>query len=231
MRQTMKKTIFLLTAGLACASNHVQAQEETSPKEPVTIGSFWEGWFVQAGLDMTLQTPYNKNLSKIFPKGKTFGLDVAIGKSFSPEIALRARLNWENGFPPFENGHLEWVGPPGRNGINMDKGGYVAAYMDVLLNVHNLFWGYDVERKFHVLAFPRAGLVSNRATDSASPMVGAGIGGTYKLNERWSLYGDVAFQMTTSEFTGGVGSTGMSVSTGFNGFVDFHVGIQWNISK
>ena len=198
-------------------------------EEAAVIGSFWKGWFVQAGLDMNLQTPYGKNLSQVFPKGKTFGLDVAVGKHFSPEVALRARLNWENGFPLFENGHLEWVGPAGRNGINMDKGGYVAAYMDVLLNVHSLFMGYDATRKWHAVVFPRAGLISNRATKSGSPMVGAGVGTTYRLNERWSLYSDLAFQMTTSEFTGGVGPTGMSVSTGFNGILDFHIGVQLDL--
>lgn len=201
---------------------------ETGEKD-AAIGPFRKGWFVQAGLDMSLQTPYGKNLSQVFPKGKTFGLDVAVGKWFSPEVALRARLNWENGFPPFENGHLEWVAPAGRNGTNMDEGGYVAAYMDVMLNVHTLFLGYDATRKWNAVVFPRAGLVSNRATESGSPMVGAGIGTTYRLNGRWSLYSDMAFQMTTSEFTGGVGPTGMSVSTGFNGFLDFHVGVQLDL--
>lgn len=202
---------------------------KTDDEDEAAIGPFWKGWFVQVGVDMSLQTPYGKDLSQVFPKGKTFGLDVAVGKNFSPEIALRARLNWENGFPLFENGHLEWVGPAGRNGINMDKGGYVAAYMDVMLDVHNLFLGYDATRKWHAMVFPRAGLISNRAIKSASPMVGAGIGTTYRLDKRWSLYGDMAFQMTTSEFTGGAGPTGMSVSTGFNGILDFHFGVQLDL--
>lgn len=222
----MKKFTILLTALAFCLVGQARTEGEQRP----LIGSFWKGWFVQAGVDMTLQCPYGKDLSQVFPKGKTFGLDVAVGKSFSPEIALRGRINWENGFPPFENGHLEWVGPPGRNGINMDEGGYVAAYLDVMLNIHNLFLGYDETRKWEAWIFPRAGLVSNRATKSGSPMVGAGFGATYRLNNRWSLYSDMAFQMTTSEFTGGVGPTGMSVSTGFNGFVDFHVGIQWLVN-
>lgn len=218
---------------LSVCWGNVQAQtsERVNKEEVVVLGTFWHNWFVQAGLDMTLQIPYGKNLSQVFPKGKTFGLDVAVGKWFSPEIGLRGRLNWENGFPPFENGHLEWVGPTGRNGINMDEGGYVAAYMDVMLSVNNLFMGYDGARKWNVLVFPRAGLVSNRATDSASPMVGAGVGTTYQINNRLGLYADMAFQMTTSEFTGGVGPTGMSVSTGFNGFMDFHIGVQWNLTE
>ena len=225
----MKKILIGLVMCCACLGT-MQAQTSDNGKR-VVIGSFWNNWFVQAGLDMTLQMPYGKNLSQVFPKGKTFGLDAAVGKWFSPEVGLRGRLNWENGFPPFENGHLEWVGPAGRNGINMEEGGYVAVYMDVMLDVHNLFCGYDGMRKWNLLVFPRAGLVSNRAIDSASPMVGAGVGSTYAINDKLSLYADMAFQMTTSEFTGGAGNTGMSVSTGFNGFMDFHVGVQWKLGK
>lgn len=227
----MKKILIGLVMCCACLGTmQAQTLERMNKDEVVVIGSFWRNWFVQAGLDMTLQLPYGKDLSQVFPKGKTFGLDVAVGKWFSPEIGLRGRLNWENGFPPFENGHLEWVGPAGRNGINMEEGGYVATYVDVMLSVNNLFMWYDGSRKWNVLVFPRAGLVSNKAIDSGSPLVGVGVGSTYRLNERLSFYADMAFQMTTSEFTGGAGTTGMSVSTGFNGFMDFHVGVQWDLT-
>lgn len=220
--------ILLLTTGLQ-SEVIAHEQTETNKADAAVIGSFWNGWFLQAGLDMSLQCPYGKNLAHVFSKGRTFGLDAAVGKRFSPEVALRARLNWENGFPLFENKKLEWVAPPGKNGINMDKGGYIAAYMDVLVDVKNLFCGYDATRKWNVLVFPRAGLVSNLAIDSGSPMVGVGVGSTYRFKERWSIYGDMAFQMTTSEFTGGVGPTGMSVSTGFNAFLDFHLGVQFDL--
>lgn len=227
----MKRILLGMVWMLAGLGTEAQAQhsENKDTADVAVIGSFWKGWFVQAGLDMSLQCPYGKNLAHVFSKGRTFGLNAAVGKNFSPEVALRARLNWENGFPLFENKKLEWVAPPGANGINLDKGGYVAAYMDVLLDVKNLFCGYDAGRKWHVLVFPRAGLVSNLAIDSGSPMVGVGVGSTYRFHERWSVYGDMAFQMTTSEFTGGVGITGMSVSTGFNAFVDFHLGVQFDL--
>lgn len=204
------------------------AQQE----KPVVIGtSFWSNWYVQAGLDMTLQNPYGKDFSKTFPKGKTFGLNGAVGKRFSPEIGLRFRLNWENGFPLFKNNHLEWVGS-GDYDNNMDGGGYLVASIDVQLSPVNIIAGYDSNRKWDIVVFPRAGLTSNLATGSGSPMVGAGFGGTYRIDDRWSIYADMAYQVTTSEFFDGVGSgTGMSVSTGCNGFFDFQVGVQFNLGK
>lgn len=194
---------------------------------------FWENWFLQAGLDMTLQNPYGHDFSKVFPKGKSFGLDAALGKWFSTEIGLRGRINWENGCPLFENGHLEWIAKSKTSGnSNMEDGGYLATYCDVLLNLNNMFYGYDPMRRGSFLIFPRAGLTSNLARSTGSPMVGVGWGYTYRLTDRFELYADMAYQMTTSEFYMGVGSTtGMKVSAGSNGFMDFHVGVQYNLSK
>lgn len=200
--------------------------------------SFWDDWFLQFGLDMTLQNPYKHPFRQSFKKGRTFGFDGAFGKRFSPDVAMRFRLNWENGFPIFENKHLEWVAPSvdengvkGPNGINMDKGGIITAYMDLPLSLINLFGTYDAERRWDVLFFPRAGLGSNIATGSCSPMVGFGGGATYRLTPRLSLYADMAYQVITSEFTSDVAGTGMGVSFGANGFLDLHAGVQIDLGK
>lgn len=192
---------------------------------------FWSNWFVQMGLDMTLQNPYGCNFTETFPKGKSFGLDLALGKWFSPEIGLRACLNWENGLPIFKNDHLEWIAVGDGSKSNMDDGGYVLTYFDVLLNLNTLFCGYNPERRGSVLFYPRAGLSSNRSTKSGSPLVGFGCEYIYRLNNRLSVFGDLAYQMTTSEFYKNVSSTGMSVSMGSNGFMDLELGVQWNLGK
>ncbi len=201
------------------------------PHKSVMTNSFWSNWYIQTGLDMSLQNPYGYDFSKVFPKGKTFGLNVAAGKWFSPEVSLRLRVNWENGCPLLKNPDLEWVAPAGRNGINMDKGGYLAIYGDVPLNMHNIFLGYKDGRKWNIIAFPRAGIINNLAIGNNSPMVGVGFGCVYRLNEKLGFYADTAYQMTTSDFVGDVSGTGMTVSSGSNGFFDFHVGIQFDLGK
>ena len=62
----MKKILIILCVlmGHVC----MKAQEQ----RPVT-GTLWQNWFVQAGLDMSLQNPYQCNFSEVSPKGKTFG--------------------------------------------------------------------------------------------------------------------------------------------------------------
>lgn len=41
----------------------------------------------------------------------------------------------------------------------------------------------------------------------------------------------MSYQVITSEFMGGVAGTGMSVSSGSNGFFSFNVGIQVDLGK
>lgn len=193
----------------------------------VATNTFWSNWFVQAGLDMTLQNPYGCNFAHTFPKGKTFGIDAALGKWFSPEIAVRGKVNWENSL--IENKHLEWVAPVDEQGTNFKKGGYAVASIDVMLHAQNTLFGYDSERTWGLCPYLRAGLIHNFAIDSASPVVGVGIENTYRLNERLSLFADVDYQATTSESSAGL--TGMEVSTGSNGFFDICVGVQFDLAK
>lgn len=200
-------------------------------KQQTVTGSIWGNWFVQAGLDMTLQNPYGCNFSQVFPKGKTFGLDVALGKWFSPHVAVRGKVNWENGLPLFENKHLEWVGPAEDPTSNIDEGGILILSVDCPVSVKNIFMDYDPDQKWNFYVFPRAGLGCNLAISSSSPMVGVGLGGTYKVKGRLSVYADMAYQVITSEFTGGVSGTGMSVAAGSNGFFDFNVGVQIDLGK
>ena len=212
--------------------NGFRKVSEAPDEEGVEVcRSFWSNWFVQAGLDMTLQFPYDHDYSQVFSKGRSFGLDAAVGKWFSPSVGVRLKGNWENGFPLFRNRKLEWIAAGESGKSNMDQGGYLAGDLDVLLNVHNLFWTYRPERKWNAMVFVRAGLATNLAIKSASPLVGVGCGITRRLTDRMSLYGDMAYQMITSEFYEGVAMTGMTVSTGHNAFMDFNVGVQWNLGR
>lgn len=49
--------------------------------------------------------------------------------------------------------------------------------------------------------------------------------------KRLSVYADMSYQVITSEFMGGVAGTGMSVSSGSNGFFGFNVGVQVDLGK
>ena len=191
--------------------------------------NFWNDWFVQAGLDMTLQVPYGYNLEGVFPNGKTFGLDVALGKWFSPQIGLRGKLNWENRLPLLENGHANWVAPFYEPGVNRRRGGYVALYGDVLIGVQDWLTSPREDRPWKLAVYPRIGVNYNFGVRKGSLLAAAGVLNTWRLTERLSLYADVAYQMTGSGFVGSerVESTGTGSNS--NGYLTAGVGVQVDV--
>ena len=101
-------------------------------------------------------------------------------------------------------------------------------YLDVMLSAKHLIMGYVNDEKLDMYAFGRMGLGRNRSIDSLSPVVGAGIGGSYRFNKLWSLYFDTAYEGITSEFFNGVSWSGPTGGK-FNGIWDFNIGVQLNL--
>ena len=193
----------------------------------VMTNGIWDNWFVQAGLDMSLMNPYGCDFSKVIPKGMTFGLNVALGKWFTPEFGLRGRVQWDNGLIP--NNGLEWVAPADDPKRNYKKGGFATVALDAMLNLTNVIAGYDPNKRWHTSGFVRAGLITQFVEGSGSPLAGFGLEETYRLNDRWSLFGALGYQVSTSEGMG-YSTTGMDVAAGSNGFFDIDFGVKVDIS-
>ncbi len=196
-------------------------------KHAVVINSFWDNWFLQVGIGMSLLNPYGANFAHVFPNGKSFGVDLGIGTWFSPEAGLRVGINWQNGI--VGNDNMSWIDAENKPGSNHDAGGYGAAYLDVFFNAHSILCGYEADRKWNAIVYPRIGLDSNFEIGDFSPLVGLGTEQTYKLNEKVKLFIDVAYQFTTSglmdkEYTGSRGANS-------NGWFDFNVGVQYELGQ
>ncbi len=143
---------------------------------------------------------------------------VYLGKWLSPEYGIRGKLNFDAGIIK-KGDHAEWV--------NTDKGYFVLAG-DFLVNLKNFFGDYKADRKWDVFAYPRAGVLINFVGGTyGSPILGLGFGGTYRLNNRWSLYGDLAYQVSSSAIGTGI-DTG--TGSGSNGYFDINFGVQFNLS-
>ena len=202
-------------------------------EEPRTVrtNGFWQDWFVQAGLDMTLQNPYGYDFSKVFPNGKTFGLDVAAGKWFSHQVGYRVKFNWENKLPLLKNDHANWLAPFDQPGVNRDKGGYIALYADALMNLHNLFGAYRADRTWNASLYPRIGVNYNFGVSKGALLAGVGVLNTYRLSDRWSLYGDIAYIMTGSGFVGSEKVEGTGTGSNSNGYLTMGIGAQVALGK
>jgi len=197
----------------------------------VRTNGFWHDWFLQAGLDMSLQNPYGYNFSHVFPNGKSFGMDVAVGKWFSPQVALRGKLNWENALPLLENEHANWLAPFHEPGVNREKGGYIGVYGDVLLNMHNLFGTYRPDRTWNLSLYPRIGVNYNFGVSKGSLLAGFGVLNTYRLGNRWSVYLDAAYIMSGSGFVGSESGASTGTGSNSNGYFSIGVGAQVELGK
>ena len=215
----IKRFVFCaLAIVLAVWENDAFAQQEGLPADSnaVVTNSFWDNWYGQLGIDMTLMNPYGTNFAEVFPKGKAFGIDVGVGKWFSPEFGFRAKVNWENGI--FKNENAVWL-------VKADQyhGGWVSIIGDVMFNLHNLFGDYNPNRKWNLSVYPRMGLFISLKNEG-SPLIGFGVNNTYRLNDKWSLYADIDYQGVSSAL-GYMADTG----TGHNGFLDINVGVQLDL--
>ena len=231
IRMHIKKGLVALA--LLSGATNVRSQVFEPGEEPRTVRTegFWENWFVQMGLDMTLQNPYGYDFAKVFPNGKTFGLDVAVGKWFTHQVGVRGKFNWENKLPLLENGHANWLAPFYEPGENRRKGGYIAVYGDALLNMHNLFGTYRPERKWNTSLYPRIGINYNFGVSKGSLLAGIGLLNTYRISDRWSVYGDIAYIMTGSGFVGSEEVEGTGTGSNSNGYLTFGIGAQVELGR
>ena len=227
----MKKIYFIIVFLGFGITTYAQRFEKGEMPGTVKTNSFWSDWFVQVDLDMSLQNPYGYNFAHVFPNGKSFGMDVAVGKWFTPQVGVRGKFNWENALPLLENGHANWLAPFFQPGVNRDKGGYIGMYEDVLLNLHNLFGEYKAERAWNLSVYPRIGVNYNFGVDKGSLLAGAGLLNTYRLSDRWSIYLDVAYIMSGSGFVGSESKADTGTGSNSNGYFSIGLGAQMNLGK
>ncbi len=229
--------VALAIAGLGTAAANAQSTSiETPSKYTVATNSFWSNWYVQVGVDMALQNPYGaKDWSdNVFPNGKSFGVDVALGKWFTPGLGLRGKLLWENGI--IENKHQNYSGNyGGRTGNSQwtpeyDDGGYAALYGDVMFNLSNMFCGYSETRVWNFIPYLRAGVLRSFQYSQYTPALGGGIENTWRLSKHVNVYLDLAYTTTTARFVGYHAAPDHDHATN-HGIVTADLGVQFNLGK
>ena len=200
-----------------------QEYEGQADSSAVVTNSFWDNWYGQFGVNMNLQFPYGCNMRDVFPNGKSFGINAAVGKWFTPEFGTRLKLTWGNGI--LKNEHNKWLDPYGEPGENQRTGGYITFLGDIQFNLHNLFGDYNSERKWNIIFAPRAGGWISVGSCEGAPVLGIALINTYRLNERWRIYADVGFH-----FISGINGP-MSQGHGANTFGDINLGVEMDLSK
>lgn len=206
--------------------NWKRTYEVRKDEDGVTLNHFWDNWFVQAGLGMSLLNPYGTNFKNVFPNGSTYGLNVGLGKWFTPEAGVRVGANWQNGV--VVNHHASYLEPDPNSDGDPNKHGFISLYADMFFNLHNVFGGYDENRKWNAIVFPRMGLAQNFPSSFAEcPILSIGTEQTFAISDRVKLYADASYQVTTGGFLDG--KFGEDTGLSHNGWFDFNVGVQYEL--
>ena len=176
----MKKIVLSICVLLSC--NSLTAQDKF--------------WFVSANVAGSLfygNEEIDRNIDKSPFKAfrNNLGISFAVGRWFSPEIALRTKLN---GF---------W----GRYVISEDAETNANKYLvldeQVLLDVTNIFGDYDPNRRYHLIPYFGGGLGRNMTYDRWSTNLSAGILNQFRLTDRLILNAELGFTLHSYEFSGG----------------------------
>lgn len=208
---------------------HTASEQSVHDAKAAVLNGFWDNWFAQAGLGMSLQNPYGTNFSNVFPNGNTLGINLGLGKWFTPEVGLRAGVNWQNGI--IKNDHAYYLASYEDPRGKLDKRGFFSLYVDMFFNLHHIVEGYSENRKWNAIIFPRMGLATNFTSSySECPILGIGTEHTYAINDHLKLYADVAYQIITSGFHDKKSKT-PEIGISSNGFFDFNVGVQIELGK
>jgi len=201
--------------------------KKDSETKVVKVNSFWDNWFVQAGLGMSLQNPYGTNFKNVFPNGSTYGINLGIGKWFTPMAGIRGGINWQNGI--IINHHASYLESNPENDGDPDKHSFGAIYADMLFNLHHLIGGYDESRIWNAIIYPRLGIAQNFASSyKENPILGLGTEQTFKLSNKMKLYADLTYHVVTGGFLDGKFYTGRD---GSNGWFDLNVGVQYELGQ
>ena len=207
-----------------------RVNETNNSGNGVALNHFWDNWFVQAGLGMSLLNPYGTNFKNVFPNGKTFGINLGIGKWFSPEAGFRGGLNWQNGI--VQNKQASYLDSDDGTMQNYKKHGFFSLYADMLINLHSAIDGYNKNRTWNTIVYPRMGLAQNFSSSyKECPLLGIGTLQTFQLKNRIKLFADVSYQVTTSGFLDGKYHTGDNGGLNSNGWFDINVGVQYELGQ
>lgn len=220
----MKKILMALAiASLGVAANAQTTQLETPSKYTVATNSFWSNWYIQVGVDMSLITTPNTSVFKDDWHGsRTYGIDLAVGKWFTPGYGMRLKANWENGLfaHAFRNTDHLWA-------PDFHDGGYGAIYYDNLFNLSNLICGYSESRVWNFSVYPRFGVIRNFERNVNPIAIGGGIESSWKISKTVGVYLDAAYVFTPDYYLGRNDFSGHES----NGILSADLGLTFNLGK
>ena len=197
----MKK--LLIALAFAGVSLGASAQDsDPVQKYSVATNSFWSNWFVQVGGDFNSwisDQEHGRGLDGgdhygVFSGDRTsWGGAIAVGKWFTPGIGLRTKVQAWN---------AKQVGPTNPT----SKFDYWTLNEQVMLNLSNLFCGYNPTRVWNVIPFFGGGLSRNCSDNLYAMQLSVGLQSSWRLCSKANVYVEAGWSRFEDDFDGASGN-------------------------
>lgn len=218
----MKKLFIVLAlAGMSLTS---MAQEDPTLKYSVATNSFWSNWFIQAGAEWNAwysNEEHGLGLSRSpFKKFRSNpGASIAIGKWFTPGIALRTKLQ----------------GIWGKTVTDADNYGNHNSFWTlnehVMFNLSNLIYGYNPSRVWNLIPFAGAGISRTMTHNLYAMQLSVGVQSSWKLNKHLNIYLEGGWNRLEGDVDGIDKSNGQRGWDSHDNMFYAELGLNFNLGK
>ena len=218
----MKKLFIVLAlAGMSLTS---MAQEDPTLKYSVATNSFWSNWFIQAGAEWNAwysNEEHGLGLSRSpFKKFRSNpGASIAIGKWFTPGIALRTKLQ----------------GIWGKTVTDADNYGNHNSFWTlnehVMFNLSNLIYGYNPNRVWNLIPFAGAGISRTMTHNLYAMQLSVGVQSSWKLNKHLNIYLEGGWNRLEGDVDGIDKSNGQRGWDSHDNMFYAELGLNFNLGK
>jgi len=202
------------------------AQAEVSgEKHSVATNSFWANWFVQANVVGSSfwgsQEQQSFKFSKFTKDYRTnLGFSIALGKWFTPGLALRTKFN----------------GIWGRSIISEDKSLNASKYWTLqeqaLFNLSNMLMGYNEQRVWNFIPYVGGSVGRNMSYNCYALGFSVGLLNTFRLSQKLALNLDINYGSYEPSFDGfSAGGDSKLSLKGRDRIINLEVGLTYRLGK
>ena len=217
-KQNVKGGIILAAAFLFGATP--SAAQTNSRDRSVFTNGFGDNWEVGFGAErMSFYSSTEDGLdlsgNPFMDFRSTFGATASVGKWFSPEIGLRTK------------GTGYWGKALQGTDPDANKIKFFTVQEHVMLNLSNLFAGYNPSRIVDVIPYAGVGLARNCTHNENSVAIGAGLSTTFRLARQMKIYLDLGANFAGCRYDG----AGNPTVTGSYRWYKIELGFKLNLGR
>lgn len=214
-----KMLLALMFLGVTSAMAQEQSSTEIVPTDKYSVATnrFWSNWFITAGgdyvssyTDQELGLDLSKNPFKSFRR--SWNGDITLGKWFTPVLGVRGKAQM------LQLQCVDGRENPSYNMVNVNA--------QLLVNLRNLFAGYQPGRVWNISLYAGTGFYRNTDEKNTAYMYTAGMLNTFNVTKRLFINLDIYGNVAVNDLDNGVSYIKNPGPKGFLGDKDRQFGVS-----